>query len=115
MKYTIKQAILNSSQVKEVNSTSTYPDYYNDYLDVLSRPTQALINKARYLYQTVGFIEAENPGDVFHKGNVWDGFEDDIEHTGVSMHSISIGDVLIDESGNAIVVDRRGFTEITFN
>lgn len=112
MKYTIKQAVLSDSQVSEVNSTSTYPDYYKEYLDVISRPTQALINKARYLYQTVGFIKAENPNDVFHKGNVWDGFEDDIEHTGVGMHSISIGDLLIDESNKCVVVNRTGFTEI---
>lgn len=112
MKYTIKQAVLSDSQVREVNSTNTHPDYYNDYLDVLSRPTQVLIDKARYLYQTVGFIKADNPNEVFHKGNVWDGFEDDIEHAGVGMHSISIGDLLIDENNKCVVVDRSGFTEI---
>jgi hypothetical protein len=112
MRFEVKQAVLSSSMVAEVNSTDTYPQFYKDYLDVTYKPTQDLINKSRYLYQTVGFIEADSADGVFKKGNIWDGFEGDIKHVGVGMHSISIGDLLIDENGDAVVVDRRGFTNI---
>lgn len=112
MKFEIKQAVLSSLMVAEVNSTDTHPQFYKDYLNVSHKPTQDCVNKARYLYQTVGFIDADNAEGVFHKGNVWDGFEVDIEHVGVGMHSISIGDLLIDEEGKCVVVDRSGFTNI---
>ena len=112
MRFEIKQAVLSSGMVAEVNSTDEYPQFYKDYLDITHKPTQELIDKARYLYQTVGFIEADSTDEVFNKGNVWDGFEADIEHVGIGMHSISIGDLLIDSNGDAAVVDRRGFTNI---
>jgi hypothetical protein len=115
MKYTIKQAVLSSLMVAEVNSTDRHPEYYDDYLSVVSKPTQALIDKARYLYQTVGYIDADDLNGVFHKGNVWDGFDSDIEHVGVGMHSISIGDIIINDDGEAVVVDGSGFTSIAFD
>ena len=114
MRFEIKQAVLSSSMVAEVNSTDTYPQFYKDYLDVTYKPTQELVDNARYLYQTVGFINADNADEVFKKGNVWEGFESDIKHVGVGMHSISVGDLLIDETGDTVIVGRRGFTNINF-
>jgi len=114
MRFEVKQAVLSSLMVAEVNSTNQHPQFYSDYLDVTYKPTQELIDNARYLYQTVGFIDAENVDKVFMKGNVWDGYEEDIEHVGVGMRSISVGDLLIDETGDTVVVDRRGFTNINF-
>lgn len=114
MRFEIKQAVLSSSMVAEVNSTDTYPEFYVDYLDVVNKPNQERIEKARYLYQTVGFIDAENVDKVFMKGNVWDGFEDDVKHVGVGMHSISVGDLLIDENDVCVVVSGLGFEKINF-
>jgi hypothetical protein len=114
MVFEIKQAVLSSSMVAEVNSTNEYPQFYKDFLDVTYKPTQELINNSKYLYQTVGYIDADSADAVFTKGNTWEGFEDDIKHVGVGMHSISIGDVLIAENGDTVVVDRRGFTNIDF-
>jgi hypothetical protein len=114
MRFEIKQAVLSSSMVAEVNSTDTYPQFYKDYLDVTYKPTQELVDNARYLYQTVGFINADSADEVFKKGNVWEGFESDIKHVGVGMHSISVGDLLIDETGDTVIVDRSGFTNINF-
>jgi len=112
MRFEIKQAVLSSSMVGEVNSSDVNPQFYKDFLDVTYKPTQELIDNARYLYQTVGFIDADDADDVFKKGNVWDGFEDDIEHVGAGMHSISVGDLLLEEGGTCVVVDRSGFTNI---
>ena len=81
----------------------------------MQKPTQALIDKGWGLYETRGFIEADSLDGVFYKGNLWDGFEDDIQHVGKGMHSISIGDILINENGVANVVARNGFDKVQIN
>lgn len=70
----------------------------------------AFIEKGYYTH--VANIEASSPKEVFQIGNI--GPEENIERL-ERMHSISVGDVIVDEEGNCIVVAPIGFTLFTFN
>jgi len=61
-------------------------------------------------YTHVANIEAASPKEVFQVGNI--GPEDQIERLD-RMHSISVGDVIVDEEGQCIVVAPIGF--VSFN
>ena len=55
-------------------------------------------------------LEAHSLGEVFEIGNI--GPEHKIDRTGVPMHSVSVGDVIVDEDGHAVFVDKIGFGTI---
>ena len=59
----------------------------------------------------VATIEAVDLNAVFEIGNI--GPEDKIERL-APMHSISVGDVIVDEDEKSFSVDSMGFSEITF-
>ena len=59
----------------------------------------------------VATIEAVDLHAVFEIGNI--GPEDKIERL-APMHSISVGDVIVDEDEKSFSVDPVGFSEITF-
>lgn len=114
MKFEIKQATLSDEQIKEVNTSDSYPEFYKKYLDITSKPSQESVDAGKKLFQTCGFIEAENHNGVFQKGNIWEGYEGDVEHVGPGMHSISVGDIITDTNGDSVVVDNFGFQKINF-
>jgi hypothetical protein len=115
MKYKVKQIHLTDSQVDEVNNSKSHPDFYNSYLDLKSRPTKKLITDNKHMFETRGIIEGDSHDNVFHIGNVWYGYEQRIEQLNGGMSSLSVGDVLIDEDGKAVAVDRRGFIPIDWD
>ena len=59
----------------------------------------------------VATIEATDLNAVFEIGNI--GPENKIERL-APMHSISVGDVIVDEDEKSFSVDPVGFSEITF-
>jgi hypothetical protein len=61
-------------------------------------------------YSPVCEIEAEDLNGVFRIGNV--GPEDRITRLG-QMHSVSVGDIIVDPQGVEYIVDRIGFKELT--
>ena len=63
-------------------------------------------------YTHVANIEAHNPDHVFNIGNI--GYEEEIERL-APMHSISVGDVIVDEDGQCIVVADFGFIAFSHN
>lgn len=70
----------------------------------------AFVEKGYYTH--VANIEASSPNEVFQIGNI--GPEENIERL-ARMHSISVGDVIVDEEGNCSVVAPIGFVLFTFN
>jgi lipoate-protein ligase A len=64
-------------------------------------------------YTHVSNIEAADVNQVFHIGNV--GPEEKIERLTDRMSSLSVGDVIIDEEGQIIVVAPIGFVAFSFN
>ena len=60
-------------------------------------------------YTHVSNITAENLEDVFHVGNM--GPEENIERLS-RMYSVSVGDIVEDETGKQSVVDKDEFSEV---
>ena len=65
------------------------------------------------LYDYVADIEAKDLEDAFHLGNNISSFIDHIKVHGHSMMSVSMGDILEDESGELFVVAQWGFFSLT--
>lgn len=63
------------------------------------------------LYTHVSNIEADNPDDVFEIGNM--GPESAITRFS-RMHSLSVGDLIVDEEGQVIVIAPVGFVAFAF-
>jgi hypothetical protein len=98
MKYEIHQIVLPEWMCHDVNRNGhaavagTYP-IYKTYLDaIMGRWTQGTLIH----YTHVATIDADSLDDVFRVGNI--GPEEQIERHG-RMHSVSVGDVVGDESG----------------
>ena len=109
--YRIMQINLTDAQVEEVNTVSAiedqpYPDWYARRLATTFQPTYKDILDAWGDYETVASITADDLDEVFEIGNM--GPENSIERMG-PMHSISVGDVIVDESDMAWYVDSHGF------
>ena len=113
MKFEIKQVNLTDDQHKEIdNCGGRYPDYYNSYLDLTNKPSVTNILAHYDMYETKGFITADDVREVFHIGNIWEGFDNVVENINGGMHSISIGDLIIDANGSTMAVDKYGFLAI---
>jgi len=107
--YTIYQIVLTDAQVNEVNrSGGVTPDFYARYSRTTFNPTEAVIVAARDLYNKVGKITADSLEGVFKIGNI--GPEECIERL-APMKSLSVGDVVVDQDGNASVVASFGFAD----
>lgn len=110
MRYEIRQINLTDKQIDEVNaSKGDYPEFYSKYLRTSFGPTADTIWDAIDMYETVAYIEADSLEGVFHIGNI--GPESSIERIR-QMHSLSVGDIVIDEDGKWFFVDTFGFGEI---
>jgi DNA-binding beta-propeller fold protein YncE len=81
------------------------------YLDTIMSPTDKAIAAARDLYEKVAVIDADSFDDVFEIGNI--GPEKNIERI-APMHSVSVGDILLAESGEVVYVAQYGFNKINF-
>lgn len=100
MKYTVYQINLSDDQ---------YKVHREAYLNTIFKPTENAIIKARDLYKRVAEITADSLNQVFEIGNV--GPEFNIKRI-APMHSISVGDVILDENGDAFFVAPFGFKSI---
>lgn len=110
MRYQINQRSLSKEERAKEFVEGSLADKYHM---LGHKPSAELVKEVfDVLYKTNGYITADSPDDVFFKGNIWEGFDDDVEHIGKGMYSISIGDVLIEEDGKTAHVVSDGF--ITF-
>ena len=109
--YRIMQINMTQEQVDEVNrSKGVYPEWYQKREATLFRPSADAILDAWDHYETAAYIKADDLDEVFEIGNI--GPEDSIERMG-PMHSISVGDVIVDTGYNvAWYVDSFGFGQL---
>ena len=109
--YRIMQINMTQEQVDEVNrSKGVYPEWYQKREATLFRPSADAILDAWDHYETAAYIKAADLDEVFQIGNI--GPEDNIERMG-PMHSISVGDVIVDTGYNvAWYVDSFGFGQL---
>jgi len=114
MKYKLYQIKLTSAEVDQVNETghNSVPkqkakmDMIMCNEDINVPASQAF--KDGY-FEHVANINANDLEDVFEVGNI--GPEEQIERF-KPMHSVSVGDIVIDESGNKSVVASLGFQNV---
>jgi hypothetical protein len=105
---------MNKFSLFQINLTDDdyeIAEYKNRYLNVIMSPTPEAILEAKSLYMKVAEIDANNLDEVFEIGNI--GPEKNIKRL-KPMHSVSVGDVIVDESGKAFFVDNYGFGSVTF-
>mgnify|MGYP003628848182 FL=1 len=111
--YSVMQIVMSDDQVRMVNQTfkrgDLYPEWYRKRLATSCNPTADAIYDAWPLYVETAHIEADDLEEVFDIGNI--GPEYRVERRGtVQMHSISVGDVIVDtERKTAWFVDTFGF------
>lgn len=100
MKYTVHQINLSDDQFNAHRET---------YLNTTFHPTDMAIIAARGLYGPVAEITADSLNQVFDIGNI--GPESSIKRL-APMHSVSVGDVIVDENGHAFYVAPMGFKSL---
>jgi hypothetical protein len=103
MKYTVYQINLSDDQ---------YAVHRETYLNTTFRPSDEAILAARSLYSPVAEINTTSLNQVFNIGNI--GPESKIKRL-APMHSVSVGDVIIDANGEAAYVSTFGFKKMGFN
>jgi hypothetical protein len=104
MKFTVYQIDISENDLKN-------PVILNQYRDIKFAPNAELISKMKRFYTEVAEIKASNFSQVFEIGNI--GPEEYIIRK-APMYSVSVGDVIIDEQGTSMFVDKIGFGEVCF-
>jgi hypothetical protein len=114
MKFELHQMQLNKSAVDEVNRSEKMPDWYLAFLAVKINPTQEKIDETRRMFAHVANITADDLDHAYEIGNI--GPTENIKRVSyrLNISSISVGDVLVDETGAAFVVSMIGFDSVKF-
>ena len=113
-KYEIYQINLTEAQINEVNSSDEIPEFYRKASRTVSMPDASDLYDAIDMYEHVANIEAADLNGVFHIGNM--GPEENIERLGPIMHSLSVGDIVVDTTDGAThYVDSFGFGRLFTN
>jgi len=114
MKFTVKQIQIADRVYDQVNrlgheeAAQTFPEY-RAYMDTMFKGSEGYKPEYSEFYKPVCIIEADNLNRAFDVGNI--GPEENITRL-AQMHSVSVGDIIVDEAGKAVMVDRIGFKEI---
>jgi hypothetical protein len=106
MKYSVFQIEITEDLINRVNRGENPPEYTAYMEAMLGNWSRGM---ALNLYKKVSEITAQSLDEVFEIGNI--GPEENIHRIG-SMHSISVGDIIQDETGKRYVVDSFGFSEV---
>jgi len=113
MKYAIYQVALTKSEIDTINSEGhdAVPRHAMKLKMDFSEDAGGIASRmyGQGYYDHVANITASDLEGVFHVGNM--GPEENIERLH-NMHSVSVGDLIIDESGNKNVVASVGFKEV---
>ena len=117
MKFQLMQIHLTNDEVDAINKAQDHGVIPKNkmriamQMDFSGSKTTKIAAEAmsKGFYNHVANIEANDLDEVFEIGNI--GPESAIERLG-RMSSVSVGDVLVDEAGNASVVASFGFQEV---
>jgi len=116
MKFAVYQIQMTREIADKVNAGETVPAFEarnKMNLDFAGHKIGGLADEALTagFYTHVANIEADSANDVFEIGNM--GPESAITRFS-RMHSLSVGDLIVDEEGNVMVVANYGFVAIGF-
>ena len=113
-KYAIYQINLTLEQINEVNSSDETPEFYHKVARTTCAPDASDLYDAIEMYEHVANIEAADLNGVFEIGNI--GPEENIERLGPIMHSLSVGDIIVDtDEESTHYVDSFGFGQLLTN
>jgi hypothetical protein len=114
MLFTVHQIQIDRSVYDRVNelgheqAAEQYPEY-RAYMDTMFKGSDGYKTEYAEYYTPVCTIEAENLNRVFDIGNI--GPEESITRL-ARMHSVSVGDIIVDPNGVKHMVNSFGFEEI---
>lgn len=112
-KFKIMQIVLTDAEVDAINEGIDVPRY-DVWKDAMTYGGNAL--KAVYdglvegYYEHVATITADNVDDAYMISNV--GHKEDQIERHAEMHSLSVGDIIVTEEGEQILVDTFGFCTV---
>jgi hypothetical protein len=110
--FKVYQINFTNEQAKQINERDpAIQEDFNLYLNTIVFPKVEAIEAAAKLYKPACEIFAANLDHVYEIGNI--GPENEIKRLG-PMHSISVGDIIVDEKGDAHYVDSFGFGTVKF-
>lgn len=120
-KFTVYQFQMTDADYNEANENSRkgvpIPEKYELYLSATLRPSVESVLAAASHYKKVAVITAKSIDDAFTIGNIGldseSGLSDMIEKI-APMHSVSVGDVIVDDKGAAKYVAPIGFKKVPF-
>ena len=102
---------VNSPEGGHMETAKRFPEYHAS-METRLRGAEGYKPEFAKHYDAVCGIDAEDLEEVFHIGNM--GPEEKINRI-APMHSISVGDVVVDMIGDAYIVDSFGFEKIDFD
>lgn len=106
-----QQAVYESvNSVGHIEAGKQFP-IWKAKLDIMSG-SEGFTPEYSTHYSHVADIDAEDLERVFHVGNM--GPESAITRHS-RMHSVSVGDIVVDESGQGYMVDPVGFSPVEFS
>ena len=108
MKYSIFQIVITDTDYEEIDAMED-PRANHPKLHAHMNATSEKFEKAKDFYSKVAEIEASDLEHVFHIGNI--GPEEAITRLD-RMHSISVGDIVVDGNGIQWGVEGYGFKEL---
>ncbi len=114
MQFTVLQIQIERSVYDRVNelgheaAAQQYPEY-RAYMDTMFKGSLGYKPEYGEYYKPVCIIEAPNLNRVFDIGNI--GPEESITRL-AQMHSVSVGDIIVDPNGVRVMVNSMGFKEI---
>jgi hypothetical protein len=102
---------VNSPEGGHSETAKRFPEYHA-HMETMFHGAEGYKPEFAKHYDLVCGIEADDLEDVFRIGNI--GPEEKIKRIS-SMHSISVGDVVVDPVGDAYIVDSFGFKKVEFD
>ncbi len=114
MQFTVLQIQISDDVYRAVNrlghegGAAEFPQY-RAYMDTMFKGSKGYLPEYAEYYEPVCTIEADNLNRVFDIGNI--GPEESITRL-ARMHSVSVGDIIVDPNGVKHMVNSFGFEEI---
>lgn len=108
-KFQVRQIILNNAEVDAVNASADAREIPKYMAYTKAQFGEPQLGIAGGFYETVAEIDAPDLEGVFKVGNM--GPESRIKRL-ARMHSVSVGDLVVDEAGVTHLVARFGFEEV---
>ena len=111
----VYQIVLTNEQVNDVNNPNTpTPDFYERYLNTTLSPKPEAVKEALDAgdYEKVADVSTDDLETSFMMMNRWSEVDEKCVRRLAPLHSMSVGDIVIDNKGKRSFVAGVGFEEV---